>query len=123
MKPVDGEAGEYSRAGQAWTHHASALTPWTARDNRIFERGRGMTISLTPKQEGILRKALQQGRFQSVDEALDEALRSLSTPADATARSAPLTPAEAAARIRELRKGNMLPEGMTIRAMIDEGRA
>ena len=82
-----------------------------------------MTISLTPKQEGILRKALQQGRFQSVDEALDEALRSLSTPADATARSAPLTPAEAAARIRELRKGNTLPEGMTIRAMIDEGRA
>jgi hypothetical protein len=32
------------------------------------------------------------------------------------------TPAEAAARIRELRKGHHLPEGMTIRAMIDEGR-
>jgi hypothetical protein len=82
-----------------------------------------MTIALTPKQEGILRDALQQGRFQSVDEALDEALHSLATPADTTARLAPLTPVEAAARIRELRKGNILPEGITIRAMIDEGRA
>ena len=75
-----------------------------------------MTIALTPKQEGILRDALRQGRFQSVDEALDEALRSLTTPADTTAATANLTPAEAAARIRELRKGNVLPEGMTIRA-------
>jgi hypothetical protein len=58
-----------------------------------------------------------------VDEALNEALRSLSTPADTTATLAHLTPAEAAARIRELRKGNLLPEGMTIRAMIEEGRA
>jgi Arc/MetJ-type ribon-helix-helix transcriptional regulator len=82
-----------------------------------------MTIVLTPKQEGILYSALRQGRFQSVDEALDEAVRSLATPADATAAPARLTPAEAAARIRELRKGNILPEGMTIRAMIDEGRA
>jgi Arc/MetJ-type ribon-helix-helix transcriptional regulator len=82
-----------------------------------------MTIALTPKQEGILRDALRQGRFQSVDEALDEALRSLATPADTTTAPARLTPAEAAARIRELRKGNVLPEGMTIRAMIDEGRA
>jgi len=82
-----------------------------------------MTIELNPRQERILHDALQQGRFQSVDEALDEALRSLSTPADTTATPARLTPVEAAARIRELRKGNLLPEGMTIRAMIDEGRA
>ena len=34
-----------------------------------------------------------------------------------------MTSAEAVRRIRELRKGNILPEGMTIRAMIEEGRA
>jgi hypothetical protein len=33
------------------------------------------------------------------------------------------TPAEAAARMRELRKGTFLPEGETIRSMIEHGRA
>jgi len=33
------------------------------------------------------------------------------------------TPAEAAARIRELRKGNFLPEGETIEDLIKYGRA
>jgi hypothetical protein len=33
------------------------------------------------------------------------------------------TPAEAAARIRELRKGNFLPEGETIKDLINHGRA
>jgi Arc/MetJ-type ribon-helix-helix transcriptional regulator len=79
-----------------------------------------MTIELTPQQERILHDALREGRFRSVDEALDEALRSLVAP---VASPAPLTPKEAAARIRELRKGNVLPEGMTIRSMIEEGRA
>jgi len=101
---------------------ALALTLWTARGSRDFEKGLPMTIELTPKQERILRDALRQGRFRSVDEALDEALRSLATLTSATAIPA-LTPAEAAARIRELRKGNVLPEGMTIWRMIDEGRA
>ncbi len=33
------------------------------------------------------------------------------------------TPAEAAARILELRKGNMLPAGATIKDLINYGRA
>ena len=33
------------------------------------------------------------------------------------------SPAEAAARIRELRKGNMLPAGATIKDLINYGRA
>jgi hypothetical protein len=33
------------------------------------------------------------------------------------------TPAEAAARIRELRKGNLLPPGVTIKDLINHGRA
>jgi len=48
-----------------------------------------MTIELTPKQERILHDALQQGRFHSVNEALDEALRSLSSPASHWRRRAP----------------------------------
>ncbi len=81
-----------------------------------------MTVALTPKQESIPYDVLRHRRFQSVDEALDETLRSLATPADAAAAAARLTSVEAAARIRELRKGNILPEGMSIRTMIDEGR-
>jgi Arc/MetJ-type ribon-helix-helix transcriptional regulator len=82
-----------------------------------------MTIELTPEQARILHDALRQGRFRSVDEALDPALRSLASPADRIAVPARMTPAEAAARIRELRKGNVLPDGMAIRNMLDEGRA
>lgn len=33
------------------------------------------------------------------------------------------TPAKAAARIRELRKGNVLPPGVTIKDLISHGRA
>ena len=36
-----------------------------------------MTIELKPEQERILQDALRQGRFQSVEQALDEALRSI----------------------------------------------
>jgi len=36
-----------------------------------------MTIELKPEQERILQDALRQGRFQSVERALDEALRSI----------------------------------------------
>jgi hypothetical protein len=36
-----------------------------------------MTIELKPEQERILQEVLRQGRFQSVEQALDEALHSL----------------------------------------------
>lgn len=36
-----------------------------------------MTIELKPEQEQILQEALRNGRFQSMEEALDEALRSI----------------------------------------------
>jgi hypothetical protein len=65
---------------------------------------------------------VQQGRFQSVDEALDEALRSITLPARPARSASRYTPAQAANRLRELRKGHFLPEGMTIRSLIDEGR-
>ena len=78
-----------------------------------------MTIHLKPEQERILHDALSQGRFRSLEEALDQAIRSIADVPD----SPPLTPAEAAEHIRELRKGNVLPAGVTIRDLIDEGRA
>ena len=37
----------------------------------------GMTIELKAEQERILQEALRQGRFQSVEQALDEALQSI----------------------------------------------
>ena len=36
-----------------------------------------MTIELKPEQQSILQEALRQGRFQSMEEALDEALHSI----------------------------------------------
>jgi hypothetical protein len=80
----------------------------------------GVTIDLKPEQERILHDALSQGRFRSLEEALDQAIRSI---ADVHQDSPPLTPKAAAEHIRELRKGNVLPAGVTIRDLIDEGRA
>jgi len=36
-----------------------------------------MTIELKPEQERILQEALLEGRFQSVEEALDQAIQSI----------------------------------------------
>ena len=36
-----------------------------------------MTIELKPEQERILQEALRQGRFHSVEEALDQAIQSI----------------------------------------------
>ena len=57
---------------------------------------------------------------------IDEA--DVPTPIDAAAKSEAATPrkrtpAEAAAHMLDARKGNILPEGVTIRAMQEEGRA
>ena len=38
-----------------------------------------MTIELKPEQERILQEALRQGRFHSVEEALDRAIQSIAT--------------------------------------------
>lgn len=36
-----------------------------------------MTVELKPEQERILQEALRQGRFHSVEEALDQAIQSI----------------------------------------------
>ena len=52
---------------------------WDDGVDRSNELGYGvaMTIELKPEQERILREALREGRFQSVEQALDEALHSI----------------------------------------------
>ena len=82
-----------------------------------------MTIELKPEQERILREALREGRFGTVDEALDTVLKSIASPIAATNLADHRTPAEAAARLRELRRGTILPPGATIRSLIEQGRA
>jgi hypothetical protein len=82
-----------------------------------------MTIELKPEQERILCEVLREGRFDSVDAALDAALKSITSPIAATGGRDRRTPAEAAARLRELRKGTVLPPGATIRGLIEQGRS
>jgi len=41
-----------------------------------------MTIQLNPDQERILQEALRQGRFQSIEEALDQAIHSIASEHD-----------------------------------------
>jgi hypothetical protein len=85
-----------------------------------LEGATAMTIELKPAQEQLIRDAVDQGRFRSVDEALDRALQSIA-PFTAPVDRPGL--AETAVRLRELRKGNRLPPGTTLRDLIDYGRA
>jgi hypothetical protein len=56
-----------------------------------------MTIELKPEQEYILQEALRQGRYRSVEQALDEAIHSI---APSVANTPILSPAERAAAFR-----------------------
>jgi Arc/MetJ-type ribon-helix-helix transcriptional regulator len=78
-----------------------------------------MTIDLKPAQEQLVEEALQSGRYQNVDEFLDEAL-------SAWKHDQPLSfnlqrAQAAAASIRELRVGLTLG-GLTIKELVEEGR-
>jgi Arc/MetJ-type ribon-helix-helix transcriptional regulator len=46
-----------------------------------------MTIELKPEQERILQEALRQGRFQSVEEALAQAIQSIASREDPRERT------------------------------------
>jgi hypothetical protein len=84
---------------------------------------KNMEIHLPPDQEAHL-AALAASAGRSPGEIVQEAValweeyQSQRRPPEARH-----TPAEAAARILELRKGNMLPEGETIKDLINFGRA
>jgi hypothetical protein len=82
-----------------------------------------MTVNLKPETSELVQQELQSGHFHTVDEMIVEGVRarrdSKPLPTGATRK----TPAEAAAHIREMRRGNRLPPGVTIKDVINEGRA
>jgi predicted transcriptional regulator len=80
-----------------------------------------MGIRLSPYQEARL-AALAARTGLSPDDVVEEAL-ALWEAHQALRRHPGRTPAQAAARILELRKGNTLPEGETIKDLINYGRA
>jgi predicted transcriptional regulator len=84
-----------------------------------------MEIRLPPDQEAHL-AALATSAGRSPDEIVQEAVVLWEERHAQRPRQTPKpkhTPAEAAARIRELRRGNFLPQGETIKDLITYGRA
>jgi len=73
------------------------------------------TVQVKRKTKKLIRDEQQNGPLGSVDQMIAEGVRS-----NGKARK---TPAEVVAHIRELRKGNRLPAGVTIKDLINEGRA
>lgn len=84
-----------------------------------------MEIRLPPDQEAYL-AAIAASTGRSADELVQEALSLWEEQQTRQRQQAPKpkhTPAEATARIRELRKGHFLPKGETIEDLISYGRA
>jgi len=86
-----------------------------------------MNVDFTPEQQSFVRQAIESGRLRRPEDAAHEAFslwvererqraKNRSAFDQANARAA-------VARIQELREGNILPEGVTIRDLINEGRA
>ena len=82
-----------------------------------------MIIELKPETERIVREELQNGHFQSVEEIIMRGVQARRDAAGSSDKGTRKTPAEAVARIRELRVGNRLPADTTVRDLINEGRA
>jgi predicted transcriptional regulator len=80
-----------------------------------------MEIRLPPDQEARL-AALAAKAGRSPGEVVQEAL-ALWQARQVQRQQVKHTPKEAAVRIRELRQGNILPEGETIEDLINHGRA
>ncbi len=83
-----------------------------------------MNISPRPDQELTIQQALKAGLISNEVEILDIGLESLRHKLALCENEVlPCTLREAVEHIRRLRKGNTLPNGVTIRDLIDEGRA
>jgi hypothetical protein len=82
-----------------------------------------MTISLKRDTERLVREELQNGHFRSIDEMIVQGVQSRREGKRLSRQAPRKTPAEAVAHIRQLRKGNRLPAGLTIKDLINEGRA
>jgi Arc/MetJ-type ribon-helix-helix transcriptional regulator len=87
-----------------------------------------MTVELKPDTERLVREEIQSGHFRSVDEVIIQGIHALREKfKESQMTSAPEKPArtrgDAAAHMRAAGVGNRLPEGVTLRDLINEGRA
>ncbi len=88
-----------------------------------------MTITLKPETERLVQEELQSGHFHNVDEIIVEGVHArrekepLSQSKGFRLAGGTKTPAQAGEDIRQLQLGNRLPPGVTIRDLINEGRA
>lgn len=84
-----------------------------------------MNVDLTPEQQRFVQQAIQSGRIHREEEAAQEAFSLWVERERAKGKRIADTAnaQEAAARILQLREGNLLPEGVSIRDLIDAGRA
>ena len=76
-----------------------------------------MVVDLKPETERLIREEIQNGHFSSLDEIIESGIRarrSITNPVK--------TRAEAVAHIREIQRRSVLPPGLTIRDLLDEGR-
>jgi Arc/MetJ-type ribon-helix-helix transcriptional regulator len=80
-----------------------------------------LTLTLGSHGEQLVEAHLRTGRYQSPEEVVTRALETLAEKEPAAAPTATMTPAEAVADIRELRKGITLG-GLRIKDLINEGR-
>lgn len=80
-------------------------------------------IQLDSKTEELVRAELLNGNFQTVDEMIVEGVRARREVRAISNQTIGRSRAEAVAHIRQMRRGNHLPAGVTIRDLINEGRA
>ena len=80
-----------------------------------------LTLSLGPHGEQLVAALLRTGRYHSSEEVVTRALETLSEKEPPTVSIRTMTPDEAVADIRELRKGVTLG-GLRIKDLINEGR-
>ena len=79
-----------------------------------------LTLTLDLHGEHLITAHLRTGRYQSAEEVVNRALETLAE-REHPAHTRTMTPAEAVADIRELRKGVTLG-GLKIKDLINEGR-
>ncbi len=80
-----------------------------------------LTLNLDPHGEQLVAAHLRTGRYHSPEDVVTRALETLAEKELPTVPTWTMTPAEAVADIRELRKGVTLG-GICIKDLVNEGR-
>lgn len=78
-----------------------------------------MSITLKPETERLVQRELESGHFHSIDEMIVEGVEAKRRSLQVESSGA----VKAAKEIRRLRQGVQLPAGVSIRNLVDDGRA